>query len=57
MHKFPDGSVKAVAHASRSLTDAEKRYGQVEKEGLALVYAVTKFHRMLLGDGTQIMSR
>ncbi|XP_062716781.1 uncharacterized protein K02A2.6-like [Aedes albopictus] len=27
----------------------KKRYGQVEKEGLALVFAVTKFHRMLLG--------
>ncbi|XP_062703968.1 uncharacterized protein K02A2.6-like [Aedes albopictus] len=49
LHKLPDGSIKAVAHASRSLTPAEANYGQIEKEGLALVFAVTKFHRMLLG--------
>ncbi|XP_053699347.1 uncharacterized protein K02A2.6-like [Sabethes cyaneus] len=49
MHQFPDGTLKAVAHASRSLTSAEANYGQIEKEGLALVFSVTKFHRMLLG--------
>ncbi|XP_062556963.1 uncharacterized protein K02A2.6-like [Armigeres subalbatus] len=49
LHRFPYGSLKAVAHASRSLTPAEANYGQIEKKGLALVFAVTKFHRMLLG--------
>ncbi|XP_055590370.1 uncharacterized protein K02A2.6-like [Uranotaenia lowii] len=49
MRRFPDGSLKAIAHAAKSLTQAEVGYSQVEKEGLALVFAVTKFHRMLLG--------
>ncbi|XP_055526910.1 uncharacterized protein K02A2.6-like [Wyeomyia smithii] len=49
LHRFPDGSMKAIAHASRSLTQAEVGYSQVEKEGLALVFGVTKFHRMILG--------
>ncbi|XP_062557273.1 uncharacterized protein K02A2.6-like [Armigeres subalbatus] len=48
-HQFPDGTVKAVYHVSRSLTAAEWNYSQVEKEGLALIFAVTRFHRMLFG--------
>ncbi|XP_062702811.1 uncharacterized protein K02A2.6-like [Aedes albopictus] len=49
LHRFPDGTVKAVCHASRTLTNAEKNYAQGEKEGLALVFACTKFHRMIFG--------
>lgn len=49
LHECPDGTIKAVCHASRSLTPAEKGYSQIEKEGLALVFAVTKFHKMIFG--------
>ncbi|XP_065074578.1 uncharacterized protein K02A2.6-like [Ochlerotatus camptorhynchus] len=46
-HEFSNGYLKAIQHASRSLTPAEKGYGQPEKE--ALIYAVTKFHKYLVG--------
>uniref|UniRef100_A0A1I8C268 RNA-directed DNA polymerase n=1 Tax=Meloidogyne hapla TaxID=6305 RepID=A0A1I8C268_MELHA len=48
-HRFPDGKEKVIEYASKSLIAAEKNYSQIEKEGLALVYAVQKFHKMLYG--------
>ncbi|CAH8529728.1 unnamed protein product [Dicrocoelium dendriticum] len=48
-HVFPGGEEKAIAHAARSLTVAEKNYSQIEKEALAIVFAVKRFHKMLYG--------
>ena len=46
---MPDGSEKPTAFASRSLSIAEKKYAQLDKEGLAIVFGVRKFHHFLLG--------
>ena len=48
-HCMPDGSDKPIAFASRSLSIAEKKYAQPDKEGLAIVFGVRKFHYFLLG--------
>ena len=48
-HTFTDGTEKAIMHAARSLTSAERNYSQVEKEALALIFAVKKIHKMIFG--------
>ena len=48
-HIMEDGEEKPVSYKSRTLSVAERGYGHVEREGLALVFAMKKFHQFLYG--------
>ena len=55
-HTMDDGQERPIAYMSRTLNSAEKRYSQLEKEGLAIIFGVTKFHNYIYGRPFQIES-
>ena len=48
-HIMEDGSERLIAFTSLTLTKAERNYSQIDKEALALVWGVKKFHLYLFG--------
>ncbi|XP_055585352.1 uncharacterized protein K02A2.6-like [Uranotaenia lowii] len=47
---------RIIAYASKSLSDVERRYAQIEKEALALVWAVERFHFYLYGRSFELIT-
>ena len=55
-HIMEDGTERPVAYASTSLAPAEKRYAQIDKEGLGIIFGVKKFHQYLFGREFTILT-
>jgi transposase InsO family protein len=51
-----EGGWHPVAYASRTLTEAERRYAQIEKEALAVTWACQKFDFYLVGRKFEVES-
>ena len=47
---------RPISYASRALIPAETRYAQIEKEALAIVFAVEKFHEYTFGKRVKVYS-
>ncbi|XP_075730838.1 uncharacterized protein LOC119181585 [Rhipicephalus microplus] len=55
-HRLPGGTEAPVAFYSRTLSSAERNYAQIDKEALAVVAGVKKFHDYLFGRPFQIQT-
>ena len=49
MHVCPNGERRPIAYASRTLNEHEKRYAQIDKEALAIMFGLKRFHLYLYG--------
>lgn len=48
-HRLESGEERPIAYASRTLNIAEKKYSQIDKEALAIIFGIKKFHQFLFG--------
>ena len=48
-HIYSNGTERPIAYASRTLSPAEKNYAQLEREAVAIIFAVRRFQHYLLG--------
>ena len=55
-HVMEDGQERPIAYTSRTLNPAEKRYSQLDKEALAIITGVKKFHNYIYGRMFTIQS-
>ena len=55
-HRYADGTERPIGYTSRSLSQAERNYSQIEREGLACVFGVKRFHRYLYGRQFELIT-
>ena len=48
-HRYKDGSERPIQNASKTLTQSQRVYSQIQKEALAIIFALKKFHYFLYG--------
>lgn len=49
-------SLRPIAYASKALTETEQRYSNIEREALAILHALEKFHHFTYGRYTKVIT-
>ena len=47
--RYKDNSKRPIANASKTLTDTQKRYLQIQKEALSIIFSLKKYHQFPYG--------
>jgi len=55
-HVYEDGDERPIAFASKSFTDAERNYAQIELEAAAVVFGLRKFEKYLYGREFELIT-
>lgn len=55
-HKMDEGTEKPIGFVSRTLTPAERKYSHLDKEGLAVIFGIRRFHKYLYGRNFTIVT-
>ena len=48
-HRYPDGSERPIANASKTMSATQHRYRQTQREALSVIFGLNKFHQFLYG--------
>lgn len=48
-HRYPDGSERPIRNESKTLTATQRKYSQIQKEAMAIVFGLKKFYQYLYG--------
>ena len=46
-HRYPDRSERPIANVSKTLTNTQMKYGQIQKKALSIIFAPKKCHQYL----------
>lgn len=49
LHVYSNGTRRPIAYESRTLNEHEKRYGQIDKETLTIMFGLKRFHLYMYG--------
>ena len=55
-HLLLSGEEKPIAYGSQTLSKTEQNYAQVEKEVLAIIFGIKKFHQYIHGRKFQLVT-
>lgn len=54
LYHMKEGYISPICYASRTLSNAEKRYAQIEKEALAIIWSCDRFRDYIIGKQVHI---